>query len=105
MTQTIQGASAPALPPVQATTGALEDLDAALYKIDRLADVLSGIGNLLHPEYNRADEQLNMARRSDASAVFMFFGEVLKEYTEIGVLAHNTLQREDERKGGQHEHE
>lgn len=77
--------------------GAFDDLDAALYNIERLADALRGIGNLLQPEHTRGYEQLNMAHRSDASVVFEFFGGVLKEYREIAVRAHNTLQREAER--------
>jgi hypothetical protein len=77
--------------------GAFDDLDAALYNIHRLSNALRGIGNLLHPESNSADEQLNMARRSDASAVFEFFGEALNEYREIAVGASYILLREAER--------
>jgi len=77
-------------------SGAFDDLDTALYNIERLADALRGIGNLLQPEHTPANEQLNMARRSDASAVFEFFGEVLKEYRENAVCAHSILQREAE---------
>jgi len=75
---------------------ALDDLDSALYQISRLADALSGIGHLLQPEHGRADEQLNLAHRSGASAVFEFFGEVLNEYRDKAVCAHNTLQQEAE---------
>lgn len=79
---------------------ALNELDAALYNISRLADALRGIGSLLQPEHTGADEQLNMARRSDASAVFAFFGEVLAGYREDAVSAHEALQRETRRASG-----
>jgi hypothetical protein len=75
--------------------GAFDDLDAALENIYRLTNALRGIGNLLQPEF--ADEQLNMARRSDASAVFEFFSEALREYREIAAEASQTLQCEAER--------
>jgi len=76
---------------------AFNDLDTALYNIERLADALRGIGSLLQPEHTHGDEQLNMAHRSDASAVFEFFGGVLKEYRENAVCAHSALRREAER--------
>lgn len=76
---------------------AFNDLDTALYNIERLADALRGISSLLQVENTIADEQLNMAHRSDASAVFEFFGEVLKGYREVAVCAHNNLQREAKR--------
>jgi len=76
--------------------GAFADLDAALYRIRLAADALMGIGNLLHPEKADADEQLNMAMRHDASAIFAFFGEVLGECGEIAAEARETLQQEAE---------
>ncbi|MDD2894356.1 MAG: hypothetical protein PHF20_10585 [Halothiobacillaceae bacterium] len=79
---------------------AFDDLDAALNRIRLAADALNGIGNLLQPETSKADEQLNMARRHDASAVFEFFGEVLGESREIASEACETIQREAERLHG-----
>lgn len=103
MNQSAQHAAAPAptsgIPPFY-QHGAFDDLDAALYNIERLAGALRGIGSLLRPETISADEQLNMTLRSDAAAVFEFFGEVLKEYRESAVCAHNTLQHEAARASG-----
>lgn len=80
--------------------GEFHDLEAALNSIDLLSRALCGIGNLLQPESEHADEQLNLAWRSDASAVFEFFGKSLDEYREIAEQARETLQREAAVKGG-----
>lgn len=76
--------------------GAFFDLDAALDRIRLAADALDGIGILLMPEHTRADDQLNMALRSQAAAIFVFFGEVLSESRENAAEALHYLQRDIE---------
>ena len=70
-------AAAPAVPLHQ--HGAFNDIEAAASFLDLGIDALQGIGVMLHPEMAAADEQMNFTRRSDASAVFRFFGEAMKE--------------------------
>jgi hypothetical protein len=83
----------PSIPPIR-QHGAFYDLDAAIDRIRLAADALKGIGSLLQPEHTEANEQLNLARRYDASAVFEFFGEVLSESRDIASEASDTLQLE-----------
>lgn len=77
--------------------GAFDDLDAALWNIQRLSNALRGIGNLLQSKGDAENFQLNMARCTDASDVLGFFGEVLTEYREIAVGASERLRREAKR--------
>lgn len=91
-----QSALAMGIPPLH-QHGAFDDLDAALWNIQRLSNALLGISKLLQPEGANYDEQLNMVRRSEASAVFDFFGEVLNDYRGIADDASNTLRHEAER--------
>lgn len=63
--------------------GAFDDIAVSLRGISLAANALRGIGTLMQPEHTRADEQLNMARRSHAAAVFEFFGEVIMEHYDI----------------------
>ncbi|BBE51187.1 hypothetical protein OYT1_ch1641 [Ferriphaselus amnicola] len=80
----------PGIPPLH-KHGAFDDIDEALNRIRLAASALSGLGSLLEPEHTRADEQLNMALRSQASAVFEFFGLILTENREIAVEAVSRL--------------
>jgi hypothetical protein len=86
-----QTAPAPANLPLH-DHGAFRVIDASLNRIRLMADALHGLGNLMQPETNGADEQLNMTRRSDVSAIFEFFGDVLSESREIVAEAADTLQ-------------
>lgn len=63
--------------------GDFNDIYSAINLLSLGADALTGIGNLMQPESKGGDEQLNLANRSDVSAVFRFFGEVLKEPTQV----------------------
>jgi hypothetical protein len=63
---------------------AFDDIDAARVDITRARDALSGISALLQPESAAGNEQLNMARRADACAVFNYFAECLIE--PLGVI-------------------
>ena len=42
------------------------------------AEALQGIGAMMQPERLLYDEQLNMTKRSEVSAIFCFFGEALR---------------------------
>lgn len=60
--------------------GALfDDMGAAINRLALGADALKGIGAMMQPAMEIGDEQLECARRSDISAIFQFFGEVLRE--------------------------
>lgn len=58
--------------------GRYRDLTAAVDFLGRGARALEGIGNLMRPELREGDEQLTLCRRSEAAAVFEFFGEAMK---------------------------
>jgi hypothetical protein len=65
-----------AVPP--ATHGAFDDLYGRLQFIKLAGEALRGIASMMRPEYLSADEPLNETRRSDAAAIFRFFGEALE---------------------------
>ncbi len=71
--------------------GAFDDLYAAQWQISRARDALAGIAALLQPDSRGGDEQLNMAHRSDASAVFAFFAEAMQAPLEVVDSAANRL--------------
>lgn len=56
---------------------AFDEIDAARCQIGRARDALAGIAALMQPESMAGNEQLNMARRADAYAVFDFFASSL----------------------------
>ncbi len=76
--------SAPASAPVIAwhEHKAFHAIDEAQSKISLARDALAGISAMLQPESIHYDEQMNMTRRSDASAVFGFFAEAMREPLE-----------------------
>lgn len=74
--------------------GAFDDLAASLDRIYLMAGALKGIGSLMRPEHTAANEQLNMAFRADAAAVFEFFADVLSESREIASEAADRLHYE-----------
>lgn len=86
----IAEAAAPARPLHQ--HGAFLDLAAAVRLLSLGADALKGIGAMMQPDSEAGNEQLNMARRGDASAIFEFFGEVLKEPVQIASEAAERLE-------------
>lgn len=57
----------------------VEHLDAALTLIDEAKAALIAIGDMMQPDMNAGDEQLNGVRRSQAAAIFRFFGNALEE--------------------------
>lgn len=63
--------------------GAFNEMEGAIRLLSLGADALKGIGVMMRPETAAGDEQLNQARRSEISAIFEFFGEVLREPAEI----------------------
>jgi len=63
--------------------GAFDDIDGARWRIDLARDALAGIGSMLQPYGKAGDEQLNMANRGDAAAVFMFFAEAMREPLDL----------------------
>lgn len=85
-----EAAAAPARPLHQ--HGAFLDLAAAVRLLALGADALKGIGVMMQPDSDAGNEQLNMARRGDASAIFEFFGEVLKEPVQIASEAAERLE-------------
>lgn len=72
--------------------GAFLDLAAAIRLLALGAEALNGIGTMMRPDSEAANEQLNMARRGEASAIFEFFGEVLKEPALIASEAADRLE-------------
>lgn len=72
--------------------GAFYDLAAAVRLLALGADALKGIGAMMQPDSDAGNEQLNMARRGEASAIFEFFGEVLKEPAQIAGEAADRLE-------------
>lgn len=73
------------------THGSYHDLEAAVSFLQLAAEAMQGIGNMMQPEYSAADEQMNFARRSDAAAVFRFFGEALKDPAQEAYSVVDTL--------------
>jgi len=71
--------------------GAFDDLAVSLDRISKMAGALKGIGSLMMPEHSAANEQLNMAFRTDAAAIFEFFADVLGESREIAAEAADRL--------------
>lgn len=59
--------------------GTFDDMGAAINLLALGADALKGIGAMMLPSMIAHDEQLSEVRRSDISAIFRFFGEVLSE--------------------------
>lgn len=63
------------------TEDELEQMQRNLELVVLASDALAGIGAMLFPEGNAADERMNMTRRSEASAVFTFLGKALYQPT------------------------
>lgn len=70
--------------------GAFADMGTSVDMLALGADALKGIGAMMQPETTTGDEQLNQTRRSDISAIFMFFGEALRVQA---TLASDSAQR------------
>ena len=77
-----EAAAAPAFAVPPRRYGAFDDLYARLQFIQFAADALKGLASLMQPMHSSGDEQLNLALRSEATAVFRFFGEALKDPAE-----------------------
>lgn len=58
---------------------AFHAIEEAQSKISLACAALAGISAMLQPENVSYDEQMNMTHRSDASAVFRFFAEAMRE--------------------------
>lgn len=96
----------PSIPGQQSAAGqplhrnpAFLDLAEAIRIIALGADALKGIGAMMQPESKAGDEQLNMARRGEASAIFEFFGEVLKGPAQIASEATDRLESLSRKQG------
>lgn len=63
--------------------GAFGDIEGARWQIARARDALAGIAAMLEPATEAYDEQMNMAHRSDAAAVFAFFAEAMREPLDV----------------------
>lgn len=59
--------------------GAFDEIQAAANLLALGADAIKGMGAMMLPEMEAGDEHLTATRRSDLSAIFSFFGEVLRE--------------------------
>jgi hypothetical protein len=57
----------------------VERLDAAITFIWDAKEAFIAISNMLQPERSENDEQLNLVHRSQAAAIFRFFGNALEE--------------------------
>jgi hypothetical protein len=73
---------------------AFDEIDAARWQATRARDALAGIAALLQPDSREGNEQLNMARRAVAYAVFDFFAEVLRAPLDAIDSASNRLQKD-----------
>lgn len=71
---------------------AFVSMEDARFKVSRARDALAGIAALLQPCMEEGDEELSMARRSDAAAVFEYFAETMREPLETLDSAANLLQ-------------
>lgn len=71
---------------------AFEEIEEARWKIARARDALAGIAAMLESENSEKDEQMNLARQSDAGAVFAFFAEAMREPLDVVDTAANRLQ-------------
>jgi len=63
--------------------GAFDEIEKAQSQISRARDALAGIAALMQPDSKAADEQLDMAHRSDAVAIFDFFAEAMSEPLDV----------------------
>jgi hypothetical protein len=63
-------------------TAQLEEVkkfEVALALINDAQAAFVAIGDMMQPETEKGDEQLNLLRRSQAAAIFRFFGNSLEE--------------------------
>lgn len=73
--------------------GAFSDISAAVSLLTLGADAMKGIGSMMQPGMDVHDEQLDNARRSDLSAIFLFFGAALREPAQTAYDAAERLER------------
>jgi hypothetical protein len=74
------------------SSSALKEIEKSAQLLCLGAEAIKGIGALLNPE--TADEQLNFAHRSEAAAIFLFLGEVLKPAADAICNAADGLEME-----------
>jgi hypothetical protein len=68
------------------------ELEDTLWQIHLAARALKGLGSLLTPQHIVADETLDMTKRSDAAAVFQFFGDTLLPQVESALNAREAVE-------------
>jgi len=68
--------------PHRLPTGIIEDCYGCQGAIWRAGAALQGIAAMMRPETSLSDHQMNLATSSEASAVFEFFGEILRAEAE-----------------------
>lgn len=56
----------------------VKKLEAALALIEEAQAAFIAIGDMMQPERNERDEQLNLVHRSQAASIFRFFGNALE---------------------------
>lgn len=56
----------------------IKKLTTALVLIEDAKNAFIGIGDMMQPDRNEGDEQLNLVHRSQAAAIFRFFGNALE---------------------------
>src|SRR5574338_844007 len=71
--------------------GELCDLAAHTRLLTLGAQALVALGNITQPDSTPADEELSGTRRSQIATVFSFFGEVLRESSEVAEEAVHRL--------------
>lgn len=68
------------------------ELEDTLWRIHLAASALKGLGRLLTPQHLVADEMLDACKRSEAAAVFQFFGDTLLPQAEAALNAREALE-------------
>lgn len=68
------------------------ELEDTLWRIHLAASALKGLGSLLTPQHLVADEMLDGSKRSDAAAVFQFFGNTLLPEAEAALNAREAVE-------------
>lgn len=71
----------------------MRKLELAIRLIEDAKNALSGIGAMMEHEFGE-DEQLNLVCRSQAAAIFNFFGSALEEPLRVVNAGKDALERE-----------
>ena len=80
----------------------VKKIEEALFLIRNAKVALIAIGDMMQPDNNEADEQLNLVFRSQSASIFQFFGNALEAPVRAAANAMDRLELAA-MKVGQHE--